>query len=61
MKVLIAENFNAVPQIIKHTEQCKVCIQISSLKLNFYHRAADSVVLHVITFKKRGFQLQQNF
>ena len=45
--MIIAENFNAVPQIIKRTEQCKVCMQIASLKLDFYHQGADSVGLHV--------------
>ena len=48
----IAENFNAVLWIITRTEQCKFCMQIASLKLNFYHQAADSVGLHVITWKK---------
>ena len=32
--------------IIKRTEHCKFCMQITSLKLNFYHQAADSVGLH---------------
>ena len=59
--VIIAENFNAVSQIIKRTEQCKFCMQIPSLKLKFYHQAADTVGLHVITWKKRRFQLKQNF
>ena len=30
----------------------KFCMQIESLKLNFYHQAADSVGLHGITWKK---------
>ena len=42
----------AISSIIKRTEHCKFCMQIASLKLNFYHQAADSVVLHVITWKK---------
>ena len=48
----IAENFNAVSWIIKRTEHCKVCMQIASLKLTFYHQAADNVGLHGITWKK---------
>ena len=48
-------------QIIKGTEQCKFCMQIASLKLNFYHQTADSVGLHVITWKKRRFRLKQFF
>ena len=56
-----AEIFNAVSQIIKRTEQCKFCLQIASLKLDFYHQGADSVGLRVITLKKRRFRLKQNF
>ena len=56
------KNLNAVSQIIKLSEQCKFCMQIASLKLDFYHQVADSVGLHVITLnKKRRFQLKQNF
>ena len=58
---IIAENFNAVSQIIKRTEQCKFCMKIAGLKLNFHHQATDSVGLHVITWKKRRFRLKQNF
>ena len=36
-------------------------MQIASLNLNFYHQAADSIGLHVITWKKRKFRLKQNF
>ena len=32
-KIIIAENFNAVQQIIKQTEKCKVDMQIAWLKL----------------------------
>ena len=31
------------------TEHGKFCMQNASLKLNFYHQAADSVGLHGIT------------
>ena len=34
-------------QIIGHTEQCKVNMQIAGLKLNFFDKAADSGCLHV--------------
>ena len=44
----MAENFNAVSQIIKRTEHCELCIKIACLKLNFYDSAADSVCLYVI-------------
>ena len=43
----MAENFNAVPQIIKCTEQCKVDMQIAWLKLKLFDEAADSGFLHV--------------
>ena len=42
----------AVSWIIKRTEHCKLCMQIASLKLSFYHQAAGSVGLHGITWKK---------
>ena len=58
---MTAENFNVVLQIIKRTEQCKFCMQIATLKLDFYHQGADSVGLHVLTLKKRIFRLKQNF
>ena len=45
-------NFNAVLRIIKRTRYCKFCMQIASYTLNFYHQAADSVGLHVISWKK---------
>ena len=38
--------------IIKRTDHRKLCMQIASLKLNFYHQAADSVGLHGVTWKK---------
>ena len=40
-------------QIIKRTEQCKFCMQIASLKLDFYHQGADSVGLYVIIVKMK--------
>ena len=58
---MIGENSNAVSQIMKRTEQCNFCMQIASLKLDFYDQGADSVGLHVITLKKRRFRLKQNF
>ena len=60
-KKKIAKNFNAVSQKLKRTEQCKFCMQIASLKLNFYHQAADSVGFHVITWNKRRFRSKQSF
>ena len=36
----IAERFNAVPKIIKCTEQCKADMQIAWLKLKFFDLAA---------------------
>ena len=41
------KNFNAMPQIIKRTEQCKVDMQIAWLKLKLFDSAADSGCLHV--------------
>ena len=58
---LSLKNFNAVSWIIKRTDHCKFCMQIASLKLNFYHQDADSVGLHDITWKKLRFRLKQNF
>ena len=48
----VTANGNELSWIIKRTEHCKFCMQIASLKLNFYHQAADSVGLHGITWKK---------
>ena len=31
---------------MKRTEECKFCMEIASLKLDFYHQGADSVGLH---------------
>ena len=39
----------SISWIIKCKGHCKFCMQIASLKLNFYHQAADSVGLHGIT------------
>ena len=39
---------------IKRTEQCKFCMQIASLKLNFYHQATESAGLHDITWKHKS-------
>ena len=44
-----AENFNAVSQIIKRTEQCELPMKIACIKLNFYDLAAGSVCIHAIT------------
>ena len=52
----MAENFNAVPQIIKRTKQCKVDMQIAWLKL-FFDLAADRCCLHVKVEEKRSVQL----
>ena len=50
-----------MPQIIKHTEQCKVDMQIAWLKLKLFDKAADSGCLHVNVEEKRRVQLSQNF
>ena len=42
-----------MPQIIKHTEQCKVVMQIAWLKLKLFDYAADSGYLHV-NVKRNG-------
>ena len=44
-----AENFNAVSQIIRRTEQCELPMQIAYTKLNFYDLAAGIICLHAIT------------
>ena len=44
----MAENLNAVQQIIKHTQQCRIFTKIACLMLNFFYLATDSACLHVI-------------
>ena len=47
-KKIIAKNSNAVPQIIKRTEQYKVCMQIAWLKLKLFDKAVK-VALFILT------------
>ena len=50
---IIAENFNALPLIIKHTEQCKARMQIAWLKLKLFDKAV-TMALYVLTWKRKG-------
>ena len=51
--------FNAVPQVIKQREQCKVCMQIACLKLNLLSGCLDVTACNVE--EKRKIHLSQNF
>ena len=46
---MLAENFNALLQILRRAEQCQIPIKIVCIKLDSYDLAASSVCLHAIT------------
>ena len=45
---MLAENFNAVLQILRRAEQCQLPIKIVCIKLDSYDLAAGSVCLHIL-------------
>ena len=61
VSIVKTENFNAMPQIIKCTEQCQVAMQITWLKLKLFDQAADSGYLRVKVEEKRRIQQSQKF
>ena len=46
---MLAENINAVLQILRRAEQCQLTIIIVCIKLDSYDLSAGSVCLHAIT------------